>query len=1084
MKKLFLLILAFATIVGLKAQTTIADFETEATTPSMETELEYGVVANPEKDDINSSDYVGYYKKMAENWDYITMLFPDTMEIGYNNTLTFKIRASKKGRIFAKFWIGDTILIESWSPTYSFMPDVDTWTVCEMDLTAAMGKKFTKLELAPCVDNLDSATVYFDDVIMSNPDVGDGSPKNYFSLSKGKVFTGDTIIFDASSSYDFDGEITSYNWDFGDGATDTGIVVSHAYSADSVYSVKLTLTDDEAKTSSKVKYVFVLDSTETLGKLAFVDNEVYTNEKIEAIFQVSKEYNNPFNPDEVSIDATIGYPDGSTITMPCFYYEHVYLEKTTWVKDTNYLAWMLRFSSNQVGTHSVKITLTDTKDTVESDTYTLNVIQGEAEGIIRNDTNNNQYYRHETGETYYPLGINIGWNDIDTFFELIDNLSTGKANFFRYWHTPFNNQALEWTDYYSDDCSGLGYYSQEAAAETDTLLNYCDAAGMYMQIAMFQHGEFSENVDAMWESNPYNSDNGGYVEDAEDYFSDANCKAQTKKLLRYIVARWAYSKNLFAWEFFNEVHFTGVYQSTSINWYPAVLAWHSEMSNYVESIDPYNHIMTTSASDDFILDMDTIPALDNVQYHLYAANLLESQISYDERYRTKLDNLSIINGEYGTDVEAEVTYDWQRHAIWNGIMTQVPRFMWLWGKYEDQSWANLFKMPAQYLADEDFAVETYMDDFDFTVSHSDLDFITLGMTNDTNFYGYLFNYSESSNITDATLKLEKIPYANYAVTYYIPESSTVTKIDSVPLISLVDKLALPEFYQGMAFKIKYLNRYALPIAIAGRDTVVAPGDVLNFTGALSVAQIEGTSIQSYQWSIVQSPDGSTATIASPTAEEITFTPDISGVYKLSLVVSNGTLTSEPDVVVLTVSNVPVADAGNDSTMTLSGRKNYAYFDGSGSYDIDGDEITYSWSIVSSPDGSSPKLYNPEEVNAYMLVDVVGEYQVQLVVYDGISYSEPDTVKITVNEVGIDANYAELIDVFPNPSNGQITIKSGTAIDNLEFYDLTGRLVYQQRVNSRNLVTIQLSDISNNEGILIIKVQSGDNIAFKRVMYNK
>ena len=50
--------------------------------------------------------------------------------------------------------------------------------------------------------------------------------------------------FDASASGDPDGEITTYDWDFGDGQTATGVTASHSYAADGAYDVVLTVTDD------------------------------------------------------------------------------------------------------------------------------------------------------------------------------------------------------------------------------------------------------------------------------------------------------------------------------------------------------------------------------------------------------------------------------------------------------------------------------------------------------------------------------------------------------------------------------------------------------------------------------------------------------------------------------------------------------------------------------------------------------------------------------------------------------------------------------------------------------------------------
>ena len=59
------------------------------------------------------------------------------------------------------------------------------------------------------------------------------------------VNIGDEILFNAKNSSDTDGQIKSYNWDYGDGSSDTGITQSHAYSKPGFYNVTLTVIDDD-----------------------------------------------------------------------------------------------------------------------------------------------------------------------------------------------------------------------------------------------------------------------------------------------------------------------------------------------------------------------------------------------------------------------------------------------------------------------------------------------------------------------------------------------------------------------------------------------------------------------------------------------------------------------------------------------------------------------------------------------------------------------------------------------------------------------------------------------------------------------
>ncbi|MBK7822196.1 MAG: PKD domain-containing protein [Tessaracoccus sp.] len=69
--------------------------------------------------------------------------------------------------------------------------------------------------------------------------------------------TGRTVAFDASSSSDEDGSITSFVWDFGDGTTGTGVSATHTYATEGVYAVALRVTDDAAANTVKVRYVEV-----------------------------------------------------------------------------------------------------------------------------------------------------------------------------------------------------------------------------------------------------------------------------------------------------------------------------------------------------------------------------------------------------------------------------------------------------------------------------------------------------------------------------------------------------------------------------------------------------------------------------------------------------------------------------------------------------------------------------------------------------------------------------------------------------------------------------------------------------------
>jgi len=74
-----------------------------------------------------------------------------------------------------------------------------------------------------------------------------------------KPDVGQEVMFDAKGSYDPDGKIVGYKWDFGDkdDGDFTGINPIHIYEAEGTFPVKLTVTDDDGATTSIVKDVVV-----------------------------------------------------------------------------------------------------------------------------------------------------------------------------------------------------------------------------------------------------------------------------------------------------------------------------------------------------------------------------------------------------------------------------------------------------------------------------------------------------------------------------------------------------------------------------------------------------------------------------------------------------------------------------------------------------------------------------------------------------------------------------------------------------------------------------------------------------------
>lgn len=92
---------------------------------------------------------------------------------------------------------------------------------------------------------------------------------------------------------------------------------------------------------------------------------------------------------------------------------------------------------------------------------------------------------------------------------------------------------------------------------------------------------------------------------------------------------------------------------------------------------------------------------------------------------------------------------------------------------------------------------------------------------------------------------------------------------------------------------------------------------------------------------------------------------------------------------------PIADAGADRTAYLyAGITGSVNIDGSGSYDPDGGNLTYRWSIAFQPSGSAASFTKPSGAATAFTFDSLGTYEIMLTVKDGLR-SASDLVTVYV-----------------------------------------------------------------------------------------
>jgi PKD repeat protein len=111
--------------------------------------------------------------------------------------------------------------------------------------------------------------------------IGDNDrPVASFIFSPTNPLVDERVHFDAADSYDPDGTIVGYEWDFGDGGTGSGVDVFHRYSSKGSYTVYLRVTDNSGNTANTAKSVTVSDNQSPTASFIFSPSVPLTGEPV------------------------------------------------------------------------------------------------------------------------------------------------------------------------------------------------------------------------------------------------------------------------------------------------------------------------------------------------------------------------------------------------------------------------------------------------------------------------------------------------------------------------------------------------------------------------------------------------------------------------------------------------------------------------------------------------------------------------------------------------------------------------------------------------------------------------------------
>ena len=145
-------------------------------------------------------------------------------------------------------WGGDNTDV-SYNATFSGNPNVVSLTVTDnFGVTDTVTVNVTA--------DADNPVASFTTLVKENVDDA-GSEINATNV----VEDFSTVVFNASASSDVTSSVSSYSWDFGDGNTDTGAIVSHSFETPGNFNVVLTVADGAGNTATTSTSIAVNDIT-------------------------------------------------------------------------------------------------------------------------------------------------------------------------------------------------------------------------------------------------------------------------------------------------------------------------------------------------------------------------------------------------------------------------------------------------------------------------------------------------------------------------------------------------------------------------------------------------------------------------------------------------------------------------------------------------------------------------------------------------------------------------------------------------------------------------------------------------------
>jgi hypothetical protein len=342
-----------------------------------------------------------------------------------------------------------------------------------------------------------------------------------------------------------------------------------------------------------------------------------------------------------------------------------------------------------------------------------------------------------------------------------------------------------------------GTYNQLDCFMLDQLIEAAERNGIYLMLCLITRDLYMKSL----------------ADDRSSVYQQAIDDA--KKFMRYAVARWGYSTSVAAWEYFNEID-------------PGLPTdrFYAELGQYLERIDIYRHLRTTSTWHPSARDCRH-PRLDIGQLHHYMRP--QTKENFKDEVAVVLDRTRFLRehgpskpvliGEFGLatpnwGLSEHMKQDNEALHFHNSLWASAfagnsgTAMFWWWDQLDRQDAYSHYKPLAAFLADVSFAG---LEQLKATVSDPQLRL--LGYQGPDSAYIWVFNPQASwwslvvdkkqpTQINGATIQIQGLQPGDYRVQWWHTYEGKTIREDRVTLTNTALRILVPPFRQDIACKIR------------------------------------------------------------------------------------------------------------------------------------------------------------------------------------------------------------------------------------------------------------------------------------------